>query len=118
MPTIADVEAARERLAGVARETPIYPTETFSRLTRRQIFLKAVNTDLDRPLRARVKLRGAAVSPSARVERVVASSVTATNGFATPDAVRITRASIPAARTFVLDLPQHSVAVVTLAVER
>ena len=33
MPTIADVESARERLKGVARETPLYPTETFSRLT-------------------------------------------------------------------------------------
>ena len=33
-PTIADIEAARERLAGVARETPLYPTETFSRLSR------------------------------------------------------------------------------------
>jgi threonine dehydratase len=42
-PTIADVDAARERLAGVARETPLYPTETFSRLSGRQVFLKAEN---------------------------------------------------------------------------
>ncbi|HSF62164.1 MAG TPA: pyridoxal-phosphate dependent enzyme [Gaiellaceae bacterium] len=42
-PTIADIEAARERLAGVARETPVYPTETFSRLAGRQVFLKAEN---------------------------------------------------------------------------
>ncbi len=42
-PTLADIEAARERLAGVARETPLYPTETFSRLTGRQVFLKAEN---------------------------------------------------------------------------
>jgi threonine dehydratase len=42
-PTIADVEAARVRLAGVARETPLYPSETFSRLTGRQILLKAEN---------------------------------------------------------------------------
>jgi threonine dehydratase len=41
--TIADVEAARARLAGVARETPLYPTETFSRLSGRQVFLKAEN---------------------------------------------------------------------------
>ena len=33
-PTIADIEAARERLAGISRVTPLYPTETFSRLTR------------------------------------------------------------------------------------
>jgi threonine dehydratase len=42
-PSIVDIEAARERLAGVARETPVYPTETFSRLTGRQVFLKAEN---------------------------------------------------------------------------
>ncbi len=42
-PTIADVEAARERLAGIARVTPVYPTETFSRLAGRQVVLKAEN---------------------------------------------------------------------------
>ena len=42
-PTPADIEAARERLAGVARETPLYPSETFSRLTGRPVFLKAEN---------------------------------------------------------------------------
>ena len=42
-PTLADIEAARERLAGVARETPLYPSETFSRLTGRPVFLKAEN---------------------------------------------------------------------------
>ena len=42
-PTLADVEAARDRLAGVARETPLYPSETFSRLTGRQVLLKAEN---------------------------------------------------------------------------
>lgn len=43
MPTIAELEAARERLAGVARETPLYPSETFSRLSGRRVFLKAEN---------------------------------------------------------------------------
>jgi threonine dehydratase len=42
-PTLADVEAARARLAGVARETPLYPSETFSRLSGRQVLLKAEN---------------------------------------------------------------------------
>ena len=42
-PSIADIRAARERLAGVARETPVHPTETFSRLTGRQVYLKAEN---------------------------------------------------------------------------
>jgi threonine dehydratase len=42
-PSIADIEAARERLRGVARETPLYPSETFSRLAGRQVLLKAEN---------------------------------------------------------------------------
>ncbi len=42
-PTLAEIEVARERLSGVARETPLYPTETFSRLSGRSVFLKAEN---------------------------------------------------------------------------
>lgn len=40
-PTLADLEAARGRLAGVARETPVYPSETLSRLAGRSVLLKA-----------------------------------------------------------------------------
>jgi threonine dehydratase len=42
-PGIADIRAARLRLAGVARETPVYPSETLSRLTGRPVVLKAEN---------------------------------------------------------------------------
>jgi threonine dehydratase len=42
-PTLADIEAARERLSGVARETPLYGSETFTRLSGRPVLLKAEN---------------------------------------------------------------------------
>jgi threonine dehydratase len=42
-PTAADIRAARERIAGIARETPVYSSETFSRMTGRDVFLKAEN---------------------------------------------------------------------------
>jgi threonine dehydratase len=42
-PTLAEIEAARRRLDGVARVTPVYPSETFSRRTGRQVWLKAEN---------------------------------------------------------------------------
>jgi alpha-L-arabinofuranosidase len=84
----------------------------------RQIFLKAVNTDLEHPLTVRVRVNGAELSSTAEIERVTADSVTAVNGFATPEAVRTTRESVPAGRDFSLDLPRHSVAVVTLTVVR
>jgi len=84
----------------------------------RRVFLKAVNTDLERPVRARISVRGAHVSSSAVVERVVADSLAAVNGFATPDAVKVTSGSIRAGNSFSLELPRHSVSVITLAISR
>jgi threonine dehydratase len=43
VPTLADVEEARSRLAGIATVTPIYPSETFSRRCDREVRLKAEN---------------------------------------------------------------------------
>jgi threonine dehydratase len=42
-PTLADIHAARERLSGVARETPLHASETLSRLAARRVLLKAEN---------------------------------------------------------------------------
>jgi alpha-L-arabinofuranosidase len=82
----------------------------------RTIFVKAVNTDLERPLKARIQVRGAVIAPQAVVQRVVSTSLTATNGFATPDAVKMTSESLAAGNSFELEMPQHSVAVVTLTI--
>ena len=82
----------------------------------RSMYLKAVNTALDRAVTAQISIRGMQVSGRAAVERVVADSVTAVNSFAIPDAVKITREDIPAGNRFVVALPAHSVAVVTLTV--
>jgi threonine dehydratase len=42
-PTLADIREARERLHGIAEETPIYLSETFSRRCGREVRLKAEN---------------------------------------------------------------------------
>jgi len=42
-PTLTDIEAARERLAGHARETPVYGSSSLSRETGREVLLKAEN---------------------------------------------------------------------------
>ncbi len=42
-PTFADVRAAQQRLAGIARVTPLHPSETLSRLAGRPVLLKAEN---------------------------------------------------------------------------
>ena len=84
----------------------------------KSIFLKAVNTDLERPVSARVTVRAARVSSRAQVERVMADSLDAATSFKTPDAVRVTQASIPAAASFSLELPRHSVSIVTLTIAK
>lgn len=75
-PTLADVEAARERLTrkGV-RVTPVYGSETFTRLTGRPVHLKAEN--LQRT--GAFKIRGAvnkieALDPEERKSGVVTAS--------------------------------------------
>ena len=40
---LPDLERARERLARIARVTPVYGSETFSRLAGRDVHLKAEN---------------------------------------------------------------------------
>jgi threonine dehydratase len=42
-PTLADIEAARGRILGHARATPVYGSETLSRLAGRKVWLKAEN---------------------------------------------------------------------------
>jgi threonine dehydratase len=74
-PSLRDVEAARVRLDGVARATPLFRSETFTRLAGREVSLKAEN--LQRT--GSFKIRGAfnKISTLADAERaagVVAAS--------------------------------------------
>jgi threonine dehydratase len=74
-PTLADIEAARTRLAGRARETPVYSSETFGRIAGTRVWLKAEN--LQRT--GSFKIRGAVnkletLSDEERAAGVVAAS--------------------------------------------
>ncbi|MFL5950620.1 MAG: threonine ammonia-lyase [Gaiellaceae bacterium] len=74
-PTLADVQEARQRLFGIAEETPIYLSETFSRRCGREVRLKAEN--LQRT--GSFKVRGAVnklstLTPDERAAGVVAAS--------------------------------------------
>jgi alpha-N-arabinofuranosidase len=83
-----------------------------------RIYVKVVNTDLQRALTVRLRVDGANISPAATVERVAAASLAAVNGFATPEAVRATQESVSAGSSFPLELAAHSVAVLTLTIAR
>ncbi len=54
-PTLVDLQAARERIAGIARETPLLTSSTFARLTGRDVALKAETLQLT----GSFKIRGA-----------------------------------------------------------
>ncbi len=43
VPTLTDIQDARTRLDGIARVTPVYGSETFTRLAGRDVWLKAEN---------------------------------------------------------------------------
>jgi threonine dehydratase len=74
-PTLADVEAARGRIADHARVTPVYGSETLSRRAGRKVWLKAEN--LQRT--GSFKVRGAfnklsSIDDAARASGVIAAS--------------------------------------------
>lgn len=54
-PQLADIEAARSRLTGIARVTPLFPSSTFERISGRPVHLKAENLQLT----GAFKIRGA-----------------------------------------------------------
>jgi threonine dehydratase len=75
LPGLPEIERARARLLGVARVTPVYPSETLSRLAGRRVELKAEN--LQRT--GSFKIRGAytkvsSLEPEQRSAGVVAAS--------------------------------------------
>ena len=74
-PTLADIEAARGRILGHARATPVYGSDTLSRRAGRKVWLKAEN--LQRT--GSFKVRGAVnklslLGPDERAAGVVAAS--------------------------------------------
>jgi len=72
-PGLPEIERARERLDGIARVTPGYPSETFSRLAGRAVSLKAEN--LQRT--GSFKIRGAYVKLSSLDPEQLATGVVA-----------------------------------------
>jgi threonine dehydratase len=74
-PGLPEIERARERLDGVARVTPVYPTETFSRLADRPVLLKAEN--LQRT--GSFKIRGAYVKLSSLDPEQLSAGVVASS---------------------------------------
>jgi alpha-N-arabinofuranosidase len=101
-----------------ARQVPVLDTVASRSPDGKRVFIKAVNTDLTRPLRTRVDFLGAEVEAIGYVETLAATSLTDTNSFASPDSLTIKRFQVNSGKSFVIDLPKHSVSVITLQISR
>jgi threonine dehydratase len=74
-PTLAEIRLARERLAGVARETPVFRSATISGLARRDVWLKAENLQRTGSFKVRGAVnRIAGLSEAERNRGVLAAS--------------------------------------------
>jgi len=106
-PTLTEIEAARRGLADVARVTPVYGSETFSRLSGREIVLKAENLQRTGSFKVRgAATRIAALTETERAAGVVAASA-GNHGQAVAWAAR--EADIPAAIFVPQDAPMAKV---------
>lgn len=82
----------------------------------KQIYIKAVNTNLTSPMRTAIDIQGIEISPDGQVETLTSNSLDASNNFSAPDAVAIHSHDIPVGKSFTVTLPEHSVSVITLNV--
>jgi threonine dehydratase len=74
-PTLADIEAARRQIAGLARITPLYSSETLSRRAGMPVYLKAENLQRTGSFKIRGAVnRIAALSDQERAAGVVTAS--------------------------------------------
>ena len=106
-PSLADIQEARGRLAGVARVTPVYGSETFSRVAGREVWLKAENLQRTGAFKVRGAVnRIATLSPDERAAGVVAASA-GNHGQAVAWAAR--NAGIPARIYVPQDAPMAKV---------
>jgi len=106
-PTLTEIEAARRGLEGIARITPVYGSETLSRLAGREVVLKAENLQRTGSFKVRGAVtRIAALSGAERRAGVVAASA-GNHGQAVAWAAR--EAEIPAAIFVPQDAPTAKV---------
>jgi alpha-L-arabinofuranosidase len=84
----------------------------------KRIYIKAVNTNPGASLKTSITVKGvAAPRQQAEMETVTAASLAAFNSFATPDAVGVRSERLAAGPSFMVELPKHSVSVITLSLK-
>ena len=87
-PSVRQIEEARRRLDGVARVTPVYGSETFSRLTGRPVHLKAENLQRTGAFKIRGAVNRIALLTAAEREGGVVAASAGNHGQAVAWAAR------------------------------
>jgi alpha-L-arabinofuranosidase len=80
----------------------------------KQLFIHAVNTNIADSITATVNIPGLHENTSATVDVLNGPALDAANTFRTPDTVKVERRDFTAGPHFTIDLPAHSVAVITI----
>src|SRR5205814_5421207 len=106
-PTLTEIEAARRGLEGIARVTPVYSSETLSRLAGREVVLKAENLQRTGSFKVRGAVTRIAALPEAERRAGVVAASAGNHGQAVAWAAR--EAGIPATIFMPLDAPMSKV---------
>jgi len=80
----------------------------------RQLFVKAVNTSRDVTMTTTVTVTGAVPGGAGTMQTVTGDSFEAANSFRSPEAVTVRTTSFRSGPSFTVQLPPHSVSVLTL----
>ena len=80
----------------------------------RSIFIHAVNTSSENRIAARIAITGVQIAAQAAVKTLNSAMLETANTFRTPNAVYVEERPLTVGPNFRLDLPAHSVSVITL----
>jgi threonine dehydratase len=106
-PTLAEIEGARARLEGIARITPVFGSETLSRLIGREVLLKAENLQRTGSFKIRGAVNKVSTLPADQRQAGVVAASAGNHGQAVAWAAR--QAGIPATIFVPQDAPMAKV---------
>ena len=78
------------------------------------IVIKAVNTSRTSSMSTTITVQGTTIAARAELNTITTPSLAVSNSFSQPDAVSIQKRTIASGRSFVVNLPKHSVSVIVL----
>ncbi len=83
-----------------------------------KVYIKGVNADAMNNLVVNVRIAGSTVEPTGDMQYITGDLPDEANSFSAPDAVSVRTYTIKTGATFTVELPKHSVSVITLRKKR